>query len=131
MTAQRLIFRSIGVPDAVGEKNRISAAAYRLAKAAGLDVAADPNISDASQSRLEDARRVVEAAVELGEAGGLDEVIGGFGHRDDEWYATRLIQKLVVNSYEDAKACAAELIRMLNSFVESHPFEDETGRPFA
>jgi hypothetical protein len=126
-----LIFRSIGVPDAVGEKTRMSAATYHLAKAAGLDVAADPNTSDASQRRLEDARRVIEAAIDSIAAGDLDEVIGGFGHRDNEWHATRLIRRLDPHSYGDAKACAAELIRMLQSFVVSHPFEDEAGRPFS
>lgn len=118
------------MPDVIGGENRLAAAAQRLAVAAGLDVAQDPNVSHQSQVRLADARRVVDSAIEVIQSGELDGILGGFGYRDADWYKTRLIRKLDLDVYENGSACAEKLLELLSAFIGDHPFEDQTGRPF-
>jgi hypothetical protein len=80
MAHERLIYRSLGVPDMIDDASKPEAAARRLAEAAGLDVTADPNASHQSQVRLEDARGVIARCCALLAAGELDGFIGGFGY---------------------------------------------------
>jgi hypothetical protein len=58
VTNERLVHRSLGVPDIIEDTAKREAGARRLAELAGLDVTIDPNVSHQSQVRLDDARNV-------------------------------------------------------------------------
>jgi hypothetical protein len=64
-------------------------------------------------------------------AGELDGFIGSFGYRDDDWYVALLIRRIDLHGYEQGQACARALLDCIRTYVASHPFEDEVGRPFA
>jgi hypothetical protein len=131
MADERLIYRSLGVPDVIGDAFKLEAAAGRLAEAAGLDVTADPNASYQSQVRLEDATSVITRCCELLAAGELDGFIAGFGYRDDDWYTTHVVRRMDIHVYEQGQACARALLERVRSYVTSHPFEDDVGHPFS
>lgn len=130
MTPEQLVFRSLGVPDVISAENRLAAAAQRLAEAADLDVAQDPNMSYQSQIGLADAGSVVVNATELIQSGELDGLLGSFGYRDADWYVTRVVRKLDLHVYENGQRCAEKMLDLLRSFIAEHPFEDQAGRPF-
>lgn len=130
MANDRLIYRCLGVPDMLTDDSKSAAAARRLAEAAGLDVTLDPNVSHQSQVRLADAASIVSRARELVAGGELDDFIGIFGYRDDDWYASLLTRRVDLHVYEQGQRAKA-LLESLGNYVTSHPFEDDSGRPFA
>lgn len=73
---------------------------------------------------------MVEAAAAAITGSQLDELIGGYRHGDDDRHALELVRTLDCDVYENALACATELLRLLTLFIEAHPFEDSAGRPF-
>ncbi|MEX0667818.1 MAG: hypothetical protein WD313_05760 [Acidimicrobiia bacterium] len=115
----------------IDDANKGQAAAQRLAEAAGLDVAVDPNISHQSQVRLTDASNVIARARELVASGEFDGFIGAVGHCDDDWYVSLLLRRMDLHAYEQGQACARALLDRLRNYVASHPFEDDAGHPFA
>jgi hypothetical protein len=127
----RLIYRCLGVPDMLTEDSKPQAAARRLAEAAGLDVTLDPNMSHQSQLRLADAANVIARASGLVAAGELDGFIGNFRYRDDDWYASLITRRIDLHVYEQGQRCAQALLESLRNYITSHPFEDDSGRPFA
>lgn len=131
MANDRLIYRCLGVPDALADESKPQAAARRVAEAAGLDVTVDPNLSDQSQGRLADAASVIARARELVAAGELDGFIGNFGYRDDDWYTSLITRRIDLHVYEQGQRCAQALLECLRNYIASHPFEDDSGRPFA
>lgn len=131
MADNRLIYRSLGVPDIIDDGSKPRAAAHRLAEAAGLDVSVDPTRSQQSRIRLEDARSVIVGAGELIVAGELDGFVGAFGYHDEDWYVAQLIRRTDLHVYEQGLACARALLCNLRTYVASHPFEDDAGRPFS
>ena len=131
MANERLVYRCLGVSDILAEDSKLQAAARRLAEAAGLDVSVDPNMSHPSQVRLADAASVVARTSELIAAGELDGFIGAFGYRDDDWYASLITRRIDLHVYEQSQACARTLLVRLRSYIEAHPFEDDTGHPFS
>lgn len=131
MANDRLIYRCLGVPDMLTEDSRSAAAARRLAEAAGLDVTLDPNVSHQSQLRLADAATVIARASELVAAAQLDGFIGNFDYQDDDWYASLITRRLDLHVYEQGQRCAQALLESLRNYITSHPFEDDSGRPFA
>ncbi len=131
MANDRLIYRCLGVPDMLTEDSRPHAAARRLAEAAGLDVTLDPNVSHQSQLSLADAASVIARATGFVAAGELDGFIGNFGYRDDDWYASLITRRIDLHVYEQGQRCAQALLESLRNYITSHPFEDDSGRPFA
>jgi hypothetical protein len=131
VASDRLIYRCLGVPDLLTDDSRSTAAARRLVEVAGLDVTLDPKVSHQSQLRLADAASVIARASELVAAGELDGFIGNFGYRDDDWYASLLTRRVDLHVYEQGQRCAVALLESLRNYVTSHPFEDDSGRPFA
>ncbi len=131
MANDRLIYRCLGVPDVLTDDSRPQAAAQRLGEAAGLDVTLDPNLSHQSQLRLADAAGVISRASELLAAGELDGFIGNFGYREDDWYALLITRRIDLHVYEQGQRCAEALLESLRNYITSHPFEDDSGRPFA
>ena len=131
MANERLIYRCLGVPDMLTDESKPRAAARRLAEAGGLDVTVDPNVSHQAEVRLADAASVVARGCELVSAGELDAFIGGFDYRDDEWYASLITRRIGLHVYEQGQACARALLERLRSYVGTHPFEDNQGRPFS
>jgi hypothetical protein len=115
----------------ITDNSRPQAAARRLAELAGLDVTLDPNLSHQSQVRLADSASVIARASELVAAGELDGFIGNFGYRDDDWYASLITRRADLHVYEEGQRCARTLLEYLRNYVTSHPFEDDSGRPFA
>lgn len=130
MDNERLIYRCLGVPDMLTDDSRLRAAAQRLAEAAGLDVTVDPNVSHQSQVRLADAASVIARASDLVAAAELDGFIGNFGYRDDDWYASLITRRIDLHVYEQGQRCAQALLERLRTYITSHPFEDDAGRPF-
>jgi len=128
---ERLIYRSLGIPDMLDDESKPQAATRRLAEAAELDVTVDPNMSHQSQIRLADADGVVRRACELAAAGELDGFIGGFGYRDDDWYASLILRSLDLHVYEQGQRCAVVLLGCIRAYVTTHPFEDDSGQPFS
>lgn len=130
MADGRLIYRCLGVPDMLTEDSGPKAAARRLAEAAGLDVSLDPNVFHQSQLRLADAASVIARASELVASGELDGFIGNFGHQDDAWYTSLITRRIDLHVYEQGQRCAQALLESLRNYITSHPFEDDSGRPF-
>lgn len=130
MDNERLIYRCLGVPDMLTDDSRLRAAAQRLAEAAGLDVSLDPNVSHQSQVRLADAASVIARANDLFAAAELDGFIGNFGYRDDDWYVSLITRRIDLHVYEQGQRCAQALLERLRTYITSHPFEDDVGRPF-
>ncbi len=128
---QRTIYRCLGVPDMIADQSKSAAAALLLARAAGLDVSADPNVSRLSKLSLYDASQIISRALELLAAGDLDAVVVRFDYRDDDWYVSQLTRHTKLEVYEQGEACARALLERLRTYVIAHPFEDGTGRPFS
>jgi hypothetical protein len=124
---KNLIYRAIGVPDAITiDDNRDRAAIARLAQGAGFDVETLWTGGDALGTRL---ATLLAYAVTLAESGQLDGLVGGF--EAPERTTERLTREMPGFDLSDAEQLGAFLVRAIASFVQAHPFVDATGHYFA
>ncbi len=124
---KKLIYRAIGVPDAITiDDNRDRAAIARLAQGAGLDVETLWTGEDGLGARL---AILLAYVVTLAESGQLDGLVGGF--EATERTTERLTGAMRGFDLSDAERLSAFLVAAIESFVQAHPFVDTTGHYFA
>ena len=105
-----LVRRSLAVAPIIQEQNKELATAHRLRQRAGL-----PN----AEGAVDLASRVVDAAVEMLEDGGMDPMFGGYGELNDT--ATLILDRLPDELPErETRHTAEMLITAIAHYVIEH-----------
>ena len=114
MEWEQLVLRALRVPDVISEPNRINAALWRLLEAS-------PDQLPSSEDRA-DAAAAVGAVIELGRAGLLDGLLGGWESLAE---TTVAVGARVGTGYNDIEVLLHHARRVLEAvvaYVEEHPF---------
>jgi len=123
---RRYLYRALRVPEVLADKAQLAAAAVRLyeltygERPQPSEMASNDNV----KARLEDSQLVVEAVVAALVAGDLDPLLGGFGLREVDAEADRLVNRLDAHSGQTVVTVSRVLVRLLIEYVAAYPFID-------
>jgi hypothetical protein len=132
MDASLVVYRALGVPDAVVDPDhRREAAAWHLGKLASVSLAStDPARAN---HHVEALAAIIDVVVEHVGTGRLDEVLGNYGfvRATSYWADQVLLTSKIEANPDDVRHWSAVLLNCLVEFVTTHPFDAMPVQPSA